>query len=84
MGQVIRFKKPRGESVRGVARKLLTEAIKEVGGNPKAVVIVAWGDDNWAIRVSTSPDVLFFDALARAEALCQLQKMAGLEPTDDE
>lgn len=49
--KVIKFKKPRRETIRGVARRQLTDAMRSVA-NPVGVVIIALGRDGSFARRS--------------------------------
>lgn len=79
MGDVVKFRRRRGETVRGAARKMLTEAMDSVG-TPHAVVIVVLGaDGRFAHRLARTDDIRAFDAFARAGALLDREKMEFME-----
>ena len=82
MGDVLPFKKPRRQTVRSSARRMLTEALDYVV-KPVNVVIYAENEDGtFAVRTVHQDTVKPFDALARAEAAISSDKMAFLsEPT---
>lgn len=79
MGDVIPFKKPRQETIRGAARSTLTEAMCGVK-KPNAVVIVVLGEDGtFAFRSAFVDGVNAFDTYSRAGAVIERQRMGLLD-----
>lgn len=79
MAQVLKFKRPRTKHIKGHARECLTDALQSVG-KPKAIVIVAIGQDgHFAIRSAYDEEMQPFDIYARAEALAGNEKQRCIE-----
>jgi hypothetical protein len=79
MGEVVRLKRERRETLRGVSRKLLTEVLDSTD-KPDAVVIVALkADGRFAIRSANHETMQDFDMYSRAGALIEAQRMKLLD-----
>lgn len=74
MGEVLKLRRPRKETIRGAARGALTEAMQAVW-KPGAVVIVALSaDGSFALRTVRTDFQHDFDVYARAESVIFRQK----------
>lgn len=74
MGEVVTFRRRRGETIRGACRGSLTEAVREVG-DPCAVVIVVLGvDGEFSMRSVTDGRMKDFDRYSRAAAILDRER----------
>ena len=80
MSEVVRLKRPRNETVRGVARQLVTEATRQVK-DPSAVVVIAMNASTgeYAVRMTNDRDTISpIDVYGRAIALMNQSQMQYL------
>lgn len=76
---VIKFRRPKNETIRGVGRQIYSDALKSVP-NPRAIAIVVLGSDGtYACRMTAKDEVSDFDVYSRAGAIMDRQKMSLLE-----
>lgn len=79
MSNVIKLRRPRNQTIRGVAREILTDAMGSVD-KPQAVAIVVLGENGtFSLRAANLPSVSDFDMYSRAGAVIDRQKMGLLE-----
>lgn len=80
MGEVVKFRRPRRQTVRGIAREQMTEAVRSVG-EPDAIVVIALGaNGSFAIRAASKIDgIKDFDMFSRARAICEKRARDLLE-----
>lgn len=80
MGDVVKFRPPRNGTIRGTARKIVTEAMRAHPKPNAVLVIVLAADGNFAVRTANYQDeIKDFDMYARAEAILAHEKMKMLE-----
>lgn len=76
MGEVIRLRRPRKDTLRRAARESLTQAL---GANPKpqaVVIVVLAADGTFAMRSANDrAEISDFDMYARAEAVLTREKI---------
>lgn len=74
MGELVQFKKPRKQGIKGAARRQLTDAVNHVG-SPVAVVIYTQNAEGvFAVRTVHLDTMHMFDVLSRAEAAIAADK----------
>jgi hypothetical protein len=80
MGEVLKLRRPRGETIKGAARKDLTGAMRAVG-KCTGVVMVALGEDGkFALRhLNVGDENHDFDVYARAGAVIDKAKIRLLD-----
>lgn len=80
MGEVVKLKRQRNQTIKGAARETYSEAVNAVG-KIKAVAIIAMGEDGtFASRIVFDQTTMQeFDVYARAGALMEDYKLKCIE-----
>lgn len=86
MGEVVAFKKEkvRKTTLRGDARKLVTECFNAVPDPTGFVVFVTNQHGKMSIRFTGEAEMQTFELLARAEAMAQTEKLSLLHADLDD
>jgi hypothetical protein len=82
MGEVVKLRRPRRQTIRGVARASLTEAMSTIKDPVATVIAVLGADGTYAMRSANTAAMADFDMYSRAGALLDASRMKCLADKD--